>query len=290
MSTKLPIQSAEEVPADSAQRTNINENSNNNNNNNANQNTQYVSVVQTNYMTYTFVKDPLTELSSSTGALINQEPAYLESDGKCSSANVYHVFIQSPSAGLKYAFKCNEISSCCARCCCSPDTRPLTMDIKHISSPAEFNADLSKTYFSIKKPCMCPFLCICRPYMEVRNTDTDKNFGKIRHPCKFCGSAFEVINEDNTVKYKIEGGCCEVGMCCFNCAKSKNVQFRIMEGENQNGLITKTPSKGYEKYSNADSYTVQFPGKASPEEKMLLIVAALMIDYQYFEKREDEEE
>ena len=285
MSTKLPLASAEAVPSDSAQRTNINDNA-------ANQNSQYPpSIVQTNYMSYTFVKDPLTELSDSTGALINQEPAYLESDGQCSSANVYHVFIQSPNSGLKYAFKCNEISTCCARFWCSADTRPLTMDIKHISSAQEFNADLAKTYFNIERPCMCPCLCFCRPYMEIRNLDTDKKFGKIRHPCKFCGSAFEVINEENTVTYTIEAGCCEAGLCCCGkCAKTSNVQFKIMQDGNQNGLITKSPSKGYEKYTNADSYTVQFPGKATPEEKMLLIVAALMIDYQYFEKEVDDED
>ena len=62
-----------------------------------------------------------------------------------------------------------------------------------------------------------------------------------------------------------------------------------MKDGNQNGLITKTPSKGYEKYTNADSYTVQFPNKATPEEKMLLIVASLMIDYQYFEKKMDDD-
>lgn len=287
---KLPIASNDQVYQDdnSGQRTNLVSN----NNANANQN-NYVyppSIVQTNYMSYTFVQDPLTELSECTGALVNQEPAYLEADGQCSSPNVYHVFIQSPK-GLKYAFKCNEISSCCARCFCSADTRPLTMDIKHISSPQEFNADLAKTYFNIEKPCNCPFFCLCRSYMEVRNVETDKKFGKIRHPCKFCGTGFELIDGENNLKYTIEGGCCEAGLCCCGtCSKSTNVQYRIMQDGNQNGLITKTPSKGYEKYTNADSYTVQFPNKATPEDKMLLIVASLMIDYQYFEKKLDDDD
>ena len=35
--------------------------------------------------------------------------------------------------------------------------------------------------------------------------------------------------------------------------------------------------------TNADSYSIIFPEGAFPEDKLLLIAAALMIDYQYFE-------
>ena len=35
-----------------------------------------------------------------------------------------------------------------------------------------------------------------------------------------------------------------------------------------------------------DSYKISFPTKAIPEEKMLLIVAGLLIDYQNFERDE----
>ena len=36
-------------------------------------------------------------------------------------------------------------------------------------------------------------------------------------------------------------------------------------------------------FTKADSYRIDFPAKATPEEKMLLIIAGLMIDYQNFE-------
>ena len=36
-------------------------------------------------------------------------------------------------------------------------------------------------------------------------------------------------------------------------------------------------------FTKADSYQIDFPQKASSEERMLLIIDGLMIDYQYFE-------
>ena len=41
-----------------------------------------------------------------------------------------------------------------------------------------------------------------------------------------------------------------------------------------------------EYFTKADSYKISFPTKATPEEKMLLIVAGLLIDYQNFERDE----
>ena len=35
--------------------------------------------------------------------------------------------------------------------------------------------------------------------------------------------------------------------------------------------------------TNADSYLINFPSKATPADKLLLITAGLMIDYQFFE-------
>ena len=39
--------------------------------------------------------------------------------------------------------------------------------------------------------------------------------------------------------------------------------------------------------TSADSYQVNFPANATPNEKLLLIVTGLMIDYQYFEQKAD---
>ena len=49
------------------------------------------------------------------------------------------------------------------------------------------------------------------------------------------------------------------------------------------GTIVKKVAKISEMITNADSYLITFPPKATSADKLLLIIAGLMIDYQYFE-------
>jgi hypothetical protein len=50
------------------------------------------------------------------------------------------------------------------------------------------------------------------------------------------------------------------------------------------GSIIKKKATIFEIHNTADSYLINFPPNATPTEKMLLIAAGLMIDYQYFEE------
>ena len=54
------------------------------------------------------------------------------------------------------------------------------------------------------------------------------------------------------------------------------------------GAIIKKSATASELVTSADSYQVNFPRDATPEEKMLLIVMGLMIDYQFFEEKASE--
>ena len=50
------------------------------------------------------------------------------------------------------------------------------------------------------------------------------------------------------------------------------------------GSITKKVATAAELVTSADSYQINFPPDANPQDKLLLIVAGLMIDYQFFEE------
>jgi hypothetical protein len=76
--------------------------------------------------------------------------------------------------------------------------------------------------------------------------------------------------------------------CCKNniCGKLSEVWFNIYNDPGRTeivGNIVKKVAKFSEMITNADSYLITFPGDATPAYKLLLISAALMIDYQYFE-------
>ena len=63
------------------------------------------------------------------------------------------------------------------------------------------------------------------------------------------------------------------------------IEFKIVGSDgNYVGMMKKMGASGPSEYfSKADSYTISFPSGATPEEKMLLICAGLLIDYQNFE-------
>ena len=56
------------------------------------------------------------------------------------------------------------------------------------------------------------------------------------------------------------------------------------------GSIVKKVASFSELITSADSYQVNFPLDASPSEKILLIVTALMIDYQFFEQKASDDD
>lgn len=231
---------------------------------------------------YMYVEDPMKELTKSTGAIINQEVDMIEYISGCETQNKYRVFIQSPM-GLKFCFKCNERSGCCARCCCSNDCRSLELVIRHVS-PHEVDTDISKIYLRANKS--CSFCCLCRSTLDVKKVDDDnnKNLGKVREPFTCCDKDAEIYNEQGNLKYKIIGDCCQVGLCCGSSAeKMAEIEFKITQGNEVVGMMKKMMATVGEYYTKSDSYKISFPPKATPEEKMLIICACLLIDYQNFE-------
>ena len=237
-------------------------------------------------LNFQYCKDPMEELSQCNGAIIRQEIEMFEAISGCETQNKYQVFIQSPM-GIKFAFQCNERSGCCSRCCCSNDCRGLKIEIKHISSPAEYDADFAKVYIKAKKPCALGCCCLCRPQIKVSLKEGKKYLGKVREPFTCCDRDAEVYDEVGNLKYRIVGDCCQMGFCCGSSAeKLVEIEFVIKQNGQKVGFMKKMTSSYSEYFTKADSYKIIFPPNATPEEKMLLIVAGLLIDYQNFEKPE----
>ena len=232
---------------------------------------------------FIYIEDPMLELANCTGAIIRQEVEMFEIVSGCETQNRYHVFLQS-QMGLKYAFKCIERSGCCGRCCCSNERRGLKMDIRHIRSAVE-DPDLAKLFVQAEKPCSLGCCCLCRPQMDIVLTDSNKYIGKIRELCTCCDNIETEIYNKSGLKYVITGSCCQLGFCCGSSVqKIAEIEFKIKSNNQVVGAMKKLNASMGEYFSKADSYKIAFPLDATPEEKMLLICAGLMIDYQNFEK------
>ena len=235
---------------------------------------------------FIYCEDPMKELAQSTGAIIRQEIELLEAYSGCETQNRYQVFIQSPM-GLKYAFKCNERSGCCSRCCCANSCRGLEMVIRHVASAAEIDTDISRIFIRANKPCALGCCCLCRPQMDIKLEETKNYLGSVREPFTCCDKDAEVYDEGHNLKYRLVGDCCQFGLCCGSSAeKMAEIEFQIQRNGEQVGMMKKMSSSLGEYFTKADSYKISFPLDATPEDKMLLICSALLIDYQNFERDE----
>ena len=236
---------------------------------------------------FTFVQDPISELAMSYRATIRQQPEVTELLTGCESENRYHVFISLVNGMEKYLFKCKEQSTCCQRQCCPADAREFNMLIKHISNPDAFKENFSKYFAKLSKPYKCSCLCLARPKITGEYTSNNQVFGEVKEECSCCDPLFVVLNQSE-VKYSITINCCQCGFCCrCSCSKYFTVDCIIREGGKNGtpvGSIKKRSARNImELIGDADTYIIEFPPSATPEDKLSLIMAGLFIDYRYYE-------
>lgn len=240
---------------------------------------------------YVYVLDPMSELAQCSGVVIKQQPQFLEAISGCEYPNRYFVFSQSPQGGMKLLFKCKEFSTFCSRNCCPANVREFNMKIKHVATQINLNEDFSTPFVDVYKPFKCTCCCFERPEMIVTYGANKQPCGKIKQPFTCCDPKIQIKDNTGSLKYTVYADCCQCGILCANnfCGKFSEANFQIYNGSDITGapvgLIRKKPANFSELVTSADSYQINFPPQASPQDKLLLIVAGLMIDYQYFEEK-----
>jgi len=147
--------------------------------------------------------------------------------------------------------------------------------------------------FIINKPFKCTCCCLERPVMDVTYSQGKQLVGQVKQPFTCCDPHFTVYDYSGTLRYFIHADYCQCGICCANnfCGKMSEATFNIYKDAGMTqpcGSIIKKVASFSELVTSADSYQVNFPLDASPSEKILLIVTTLMIDYQYFEQKADD--
>ena len=231
-------------------------------------------------------------LESITEMVIKQEADILEAVTGCQEPNSYQIYGKLSNGEKIHIFNCREFSSCGMRYFCPVNCREFYMKIKIPSEnekKIENNEDeeYENSLIEINKNCKCPFLCCIRPDMKVILNDQNKKLGVIEQAFSCCDPVFNIYDKDNNEIFYIEADCCQCGFLCRNnfMGKTDEAHFFIYnynDRSNAIGDICKKAAKSL--LSIADNYSVILPNKATFEEKILLTVAGIMIDYQYFEK------
>ena len=232
------------------------------------------------------IKDSFDNISE---VVIKQEADILEAVTGCQEPNNYYVYGKLPNGEKIYILKCREFSSCGMRYFCPVNCREFSMRIKIPIDEDENDDDeeFENRIIDIDKDCKCPFLCCIRPDMKVILTENNQKLGIIEQGFSFCDPVFYIYDKDNKKLFYIEADCCQCGFACRNSFWGKTDEahffiYNIKDRNNPIGDICKKAAKSM--FSIADNYSVVLPKNATYEEKILLTVAGIMIDYQYFEK------
>ena len=221
--------------------------------------------------------------------IIEQEPDVLEAVMGCQQPNNYRLYGKLHKDEKYYIFKIREFSSCGMRCCCPISCRKLIMKIK--ISLDENNNDNDEEFNNnalyIEKKFKCPCCNCVRPEMCVFISESNTLLGKIEEGFSCCDPIFNVYDKEGILLYNIETNCCQCGFMCRNntCGKTDECIFFIYDNNDKSNPIGSICKKGaISQLSIADNYSVIFPKNANFEQKILLSIAGVMIDYQYFEK------
>ena len=239
-----------------------------------------------------FPYSPLEPLKSSLEQIqemiIKQESDILEAVTGCQEPNNYHIYGKLPNNEKFYIFKCREFSSCGMRFCCPVSCRGLIMKIKSAFDDNENDADeeYNNSLLYVEKEFKCPCLNCIRPEMKIYITETNTLLGTIEQAFSCCDPHFNVYDNDGKLLYYIESDCCQCGLMCRNNCFGKTEEciffiYSVNDKANPIGEINKKAAASL--LSIADNYSVIFPKNSSIEEKILLTIAGVMIDYQYFE-------
>ena len=123
------------------------------------------------------------------------------------------------------------------------------------------------------------------------NHSENKNLGRIYEPYKCFDPNFQIYNEQNTLKYLVAGDCCQCGIMFKSLGKCYETKFYIFDANNSSrdpsqsigSIIREKQGIAKAIVTDADNFDVTFPENATPLEKLMIIGAALKIDYTFFE-------
>jgi hypothetical protein len=235
------------------------------------------------------MKKGFDRLAERDGVFIKQKIDILEAMTGCEQGNTYYVFPVSKDGNKKgkKLFKCKEKSSCFAKQCMSGECRPFQMKVNLEDDSEELD---NEPFLLLNRDCKCTCYCFNRPELTVTYVEDGKSeyLGKIKDLYQCFNICNEVLDKDGNVKYKIEASCCQIGMHCkgpFECCEHIDFEIKSPSGEILSTLVKKSPGCVAAAISDADNFSLNFPAKATKEDKALLLAAVLLLDFRYFEEK-----
>ena len=151
------------------------------------------------------------------------------------------------------------------------------------------------------RPFKCTCCCLARPELTVywgTLDNTSNVIGKVLEPCTCIEIQMDLVDNASNSRFNIVADGCQCGICCRGspCGRCSEVVFPIYKSSTQvkelgncSGNIKRLfPGCLKSVATDADNFDVVFPIDASPEDKMMMIATALMIDYRFYNEGPDD--
>ena len=231
----------------------------------------------------------LDKLMSVKSALVKQKFNLLPTLTGCQGQNDYSIYgLSEDGKTNQYSkmFKCKEKANICAKQFCGPQCRGFKMDVNHRDY---FDKDFdNESFLYFSRSFQCTTCCFGRPEVEVEWNEGGRRviLGKIKDPQSFCHLKMEVYDAVGSMRYLIQGSGCQFGVICeAECCSKVKLSIRNSSDMEVGTLsrINGISSEGCCK--SVTNFAINFPVLANAEDRALLTVATLLIDYMYFEKR-----
>ena len=269
---------------------------------------------------FVFCQDPLNDLANSSSAIIHEKIECCKIVCNCllkclcgccsccciDRTHTFNTFIRTNS-GTKYLFK--TVTSSTNKC-----LRPrrifedIHMRTYEVPSFEKFNEN--NLYCEVEKP-LYDECCRCRlPPSFIINVNLIKQgiiAGKIKIPgddskccecqkesncdcdCGNCGKCcnigyiFHILDGKGNLVYYICMNICQISLLT-GCVNFCDIELQILETNGKLvGKITKLIAQSMgEFFTDSDSYEVKFPLEATPELKLTILLAAILIDSLFF--------
>ncbi|CAJ0950384.1 unnamed protein product, partial [Mesorhabditis belari] len=211
--------------------------------------------------------------------MIHQKKSILEAVTEWEVANKY-VLLNAVGQQVYYAF---EESGCCTRQFCAQN-RGFTMHIVD---------NFQREVLTIRRPFKCctagclASIDTCGHEVSIE-TPAGEKIGMVRQRFSCCANNFSVLNGDESKEiFKISGP----NMCSwtYNCNCCADKVFEIMNPEGQPCGAIRKKWGGWvkEAFTQADTFSVEFPVDLDVRCKAALLGATFLIDFLQFENKQN---
>lgn len=101
--------------------------------------------------------------------------------------------------------------------------------------------------------------------------------------CPTCSSRIDIIDNTGKLLYIIKANRFAIGSYCWHCTKCCDILYHIIQNDKKVGNMKKLSCENCRICcTKGDQFSIIFPTIATAEEKMLLIIGCVLIDYQSF--------